>query len=195
MPQDNELSTLSLRLQAHRPQKRLWRRLVPRAAVAVMLAQDARGPQVLMIRRAERDGDPWSGHMAFPGGRMDRADASAFHCALREVQEEIGVALDSAGRYVGRLSDLSAGGHNRRLPMVVTPFVFQVDTSLAFLPNHEVAETVWVPLAFLRDATQRQRMQWQFAGRTWDLPCYWYEGRRIWGLSLQMLDELLPLCR
>ena len=62
-----------------------------------------------------------------------------------------------------------------------------------FTPNHEVAEVVWVPLEFLLDTDNQQEMTWHFGGARIPMPCYLYEGRRIWGLSLMMLGELMDL--
>ncbi len=188
------LDDIAAQLAAFRPQKHLERRQLSRAAVALMLADGPEGAQLLMMRRAERAHDPWSGHMGFPGGRMDRAaDAHIFDCALRETREEIGVDLAHAGQYLGRLSDLQASGQGRLLPMIITPFVFRVPAELPMSPNHEVAELVWVPLSLFTDRSRRESMQWQYEGRDWTLPCYFFEGRRIWGLSLQMIDELLEM--
>jgi hypothetical protein len=62
-----------------------------------------------------------------------------------------------------------------------------------FTLNHEVAEVVWVPLEFLSDVGNREEMIWNYKGARIPVPCYRYEGRCIWGLSLMMLDELLDL--
>jgi hypothetical protein len=77
--------------------------------------------------------------------------------------------------------------------MAVTPFVFRLNREVRFDPNYEVAEVVWVPLEFLLEPSNRQEMEWTFRGMKINLPCYFYEGRRIWGLSLNMLDELMGL--
>lgn len=188
------LKELTERLATFQPRKHLQRRQLSRAAVSLMIAEGEAGPEVLMIRRAERARDPWSGHMGFPGGRMDIGeDAHVYDCALRETREEIGVDLAEWGEPLGRLSDLQATGHGRLLSMIITPFVFRVPRQLSLEANHEVAEVVWVPLSLFADTARREHMQWQFEGRDWTLPCYFFEGHRIWGLSLQMLDELMAL--
>jgi len=146
-----------------------------------------------MIKRAEREGDPWSGHMAFPGGRKDPGDAHGFACAVRETEEEIGLTLLPEDTCIGRLSEINAMSRMRGFGMAVTPFVFKLDRDVAFTPNHEVAEVVWVPLEFLLETDNREQMEWQYKGMKIKLPCYFYEGRRIWGLSLSMLDELMAL--
>ena len=148
-----------------------------------------------MIKRADREGDPWSGHMAFPGGRAETADSNNLHTARRETWEEIGLDTDIHTEYLGRLSDILSRPHSGRKPMVITPYVFTINQVPDLNINHEVAEVIWVPLAFLADKDNRQRMQWQAKKITMNLTCYFYQQRRIWGLSLVMLDELVGLVR
>ncbi len=173
--------------------KRWWRRWVRRSAVAIILREHDGQAEVLMIKRAEREGDPWSGHMAFPGGRMEGDDVHGLATATRETREEVGIELDLCGTAIGRLSDIRATAHSRRRVMVVTPYVFTVEKTPAVELNHEVAEVVWVPLTFLADRANTETMLWQRRGIKLSLPCYLYRGYRIWGLSLLMLDELLGL--
>ena len=187
------LQLIENRLDEHNPSKQLLRRLKKRSAVAMVLSVRDGQLHILMIKRAEREGDPWSGHMAFPGGRMDPVDANAFAAAVRETQEEVGLTLQSNEEYIGRLSDLSARPRFRTLGMTVTPFVFRLDREVEFEPNYEVAEVVWVPLEFLLDIGNREEMTWNYKKMKIRVPCYQYEGRTIWGLSLMMLDEMLDL--
>lgn len=181
-------------LDAHRPRRKLLRRVWARSAVALFLHEcPDEGLAVLMIRRADREGDPWSGHMAFPGGRKDKADRNTLATALRETEEEVGLRADGVSRLLGRLSDIATHARLRHGPMVITPYVFSLPERFPLQPNHEVAETVWVPLAFLADRANREKMRWAPNGVPLELPCYLFGGRRIWGLSLMMLDELLEV--
>ena len=93
-----------------------------RAAVAMSLRLGLRGPELLMIQRAVRAGDPWSGHMGFPGGRRDATDGSDIACAKRETHEEIGVDLDVYGQLICQLSDLSVIPTIGHLIKGLTPF-------------------------------------------------------------------------
>jgi 8-oxo-dGTP pyrophosphatase MutT (NUDIX family) len=146
-----------------------------------------------MIRRAEREGDPWSGQMAFPGGRLEPDDETALDAARRETAEETGLHLGTGEPCIGRLSELSAVNRRFRGGLIVSPYVFRLERRVNFHPNEEVAEVVWVPLEFLLDTDNREEMVWERGGVKLRLPCYFYEGRRIWGLSLQMLDELMDI--
>src|SRR5690606_14765846 len=115
----------------------------PRAAVAAILRETERGPEVLFIRRAENERDPWSGHMAFPGGRLEPNDPSLVHTAVRETAEEVGLDLDAHGELLARLDDVPT--HTTSL--VVRPFVWAVRETPRLVPNYEVDEVHWVDLA------------------------------------------------
>ena len=164
-----------------------------RSAVAMILQVREGELHILMIKRAEREGDPWSGHMAFPGGRMDKGDANGIAVAVRETEEEVGLTLAPDSECIGRLSDLNARPHKGTFGMAISPYVFRLDRDVDFVPNYEVAETIWVPLEFLTDTGNRQEMVWEYRGVEVPVPCYRYNGRQIWGLSLMMLEELLDL--
>jgi len=179
-------------LEAHRPRRKFVRRWLARSAVGLYLSdQHDEGVSVLMIKRADREGDPWSGHMAFPGGRKDPGDASTLATAKRETSEEVGFEPDAHGRLLGRLSDIATQPRLRGSAMIITPYVFRLDALPELVTNHEVADVVWVPLGFLADRGNRQKMRWSPNGIPIELPCYLYREKRIWGLSLMMLDELL----
>jgi 8-oxo-dGTP pyrophosphatase MutT (NUDIX family) len=146
-----------------------------------------------MIQRAVREGDPWSGHMGFPGGRKDATDVTDVACAKRETREEISFDLDTHGEFVCQLSDVNTGWRADRPEMLVAPFIFRVDSTPSFELNHEVDDTVWVPLNFLLDDANRGRHQWDWRGEVLESDAFTYDGRLIWGLSLMMIDELLEI--
>lgn len=164
-----------------------------RAAVAISLRLGVSGPEMLMIQRAVREGDPWSGHMGFPGGRKDASDATDVACAKRETREEIGFDLDTYGELICQLSDVNTGWRADRPEMLVAPFIFKVDSTPDFELNHEVDDTLWVPLSFLLDDANRSRHQWDWRGEVLESDAFTYDNRLIWGLSLMMIDELLEI--
>jgi 8-oxo-dGTP pyrophosphatase MutT (NUDIX family) len=166
---------------------------VRRAAVAAVLCPDEGGVELLFIHRAEDSRDPWSGHMAFPGGRVEAGDADAIAGAIRETREEVGLDLERHGDYLGRLDDVRAIGRGRPMALVITPFVYAVAARPELEPNHEVAEILWVPVEFLRDRSNRETMEYRRAGLELELPCYRYREHLIWGMTLGMVDELLSL--
>ncbi|MGN8197187.1 NUDIX hydrolase [Salinisphaera sp. RV14] len=187
----HELAPLIARLQRHRARRNPLRRRLKRAAVAALLRDSRQGVEVLVVERAHRPGDPWSGDMALPGGRIEAVDeASASRAACRETAEEIGVAIDrSLG--IGRLRDQLTLDHRRRRPMVISPFVYRWPRDATITPNAEIADWTWVPLAWLDEPANRGQFTWRVRGVPKSMPCYdCGDGRRIWGLTLRMLDEL-----
>jgi 8-oxo-dGTP pyrophosphatase MutT (NUDIX family) len=119
------------------------------ASVALIFRPEESGLELLVIKRAARAGDPWSGQMAFPGGKIDSTDKDARSAAKREVFEEVGFALDESV-YVGRLDDTVA-----RVPdipsVVLSAFVYHVPSPILLTLNEEVAEVLWVPLSRFTD--------------------------------------------
>ena len=184
---------LETRLQGFAKQEAGFEPRAGRAAVAIMVREGSDATEMLMIRRATREGDPWSGHMGFPGGRRDPEDASNFSCALRETREEIGVDLSQWGTPLGELSDVNTGWRKDRPEMLVTPFIFQVGELPALTPNYEVDDVVWVPLHFLMNEANREPLEWDWKGKKMETDSYLYDSYRIWGLSLMMIDEMTGL--
>lgn len=174
-------------------------RLVPaaawmqRAAVAAVLRHQQERPELLFIRRAQKIGDPWSGHMAFPGGREEHVDVDSRATAERETHEELSLDLGERAKLMGRMSDILATAGGRHLPLVITPWVYGVEGDPRLSPNEEVDEALWVPLSYFRDIRNREYFDYDIAGMRLRLPCYHYEGRTIWGLTLKMVDELLDI--
>ena len=184
---------LETRLQGFAKQEAGFEPRSGRASVAIMVREGSEATEMLMIRRATREGDPWSGHMGFPGGRRDPEDASNFSCALRETREEIGVDLSQWGTPLGELSDVNTGWRKDRPEMLVTPFIFQVGELPALTPNYEVDDVVWVPLHFLMNEANREPLEWDWKGKKMETDSYLYDSYRIWGLSLMMIDEMTGL--
>lgn len=166
-----------------------------RAAVAIVVRDSENGPQVLLIRRAEHPYDPWSGHMAFPGGREDEHDESLLATAIRETREELALDLRTAGRPLGQLAPLPAMARGRPVEMTIVPFVFELAVDVELTYNHEVAEAVWVPLDPLLHGRLRTTVAVDREGDLMQLPAHDVGGRIVWGLTYRMLDSLLELLR
>ena len=188
-------------LSRHRPKKVFSRRWSLRSAVALVLDSDASGDAaLLLIKRAQREGDPWSGHMAFPGGRKDDDDRNGLATAVREMHEEVGFDIGAAparqiekGRLIGRLSDVRTTRRVIPVPMVVSPYVFSVAQRPPLSANEEVADTLWIPLSFFCNRDNRSKMELDYGGKLLTMPCYHFRGEVIWGLTLSILDELSGL--
>jgi 8-oxo-dGTP pyrophosphatase MutT (NUDIX family) len=180
-------------IERHQPKQLPRSKEFKVAAVAAIVHGGPDGVSLLFIHRAEDPEDPWSGHMAFPGGRVSDADGSPRSAAVRETREEVGLDLETAGSYLGRLSDVAAVGRGRPLSLVIEPFVYAIDHRPRLEPNHEVADIVWVPLDFLLDRSNRSTVPWQHGGVSLQLPCYRYRDHVIWGLTFGMVDEIVTL--
>src|SRR5215217_9092199 len=120
------------------------------AAVACMLRERAKGLELFVIKRAEKAGDPWSGHMALPGGRREPGDESVYDTARRETLEEVGIDLDE-GRFLGRLDDLDSRPRTMPGQLVVSTVVVAIETEPGPLDPCKVVEAFWVPVDRLVD--------------------------------------------
>jgi 8-oxo-dGTP pyrophosphatase MutT (NUDIX family) len=160
-----------------------------RAAVTLLLAPDDDGAvSSLFVLRAARDGDPWSGHVALPGGRSEPSDLDLLDTARRETREETCVEV-TRDQFVGRLSEI----HPRsvHLPSIgVTPFVAWLPRRPEVRENHELAGHLWVPLHALRAAENRSTLvRPKPVERVF--PTIEYAGAVIWGLTLAIVDEFV----
>ena len=181
-------STLAVRpgavVESEQPIRRAAVALVLRAGLDDML-------ELLFIKRADYAGDPWSGHIAFPGGRHEPADRSLEDTAVRETREELALDLRVDGRVLGTLDDL----HPRSAslpPIVVRPYVAVTRRQVTLVPSREVALAFWVPLATLQapDATVESTIELQ-NGVRWQVPSFVHEGHTIWGMTERILRKLL----
>lgn len=116
------------------------------AAVAMVLRPAGGGLEALFIERTRNEADPWSGQMALPGGMVETDDTGARGAAERETLEEVGIDLTEA-LFVGRLDDMQGRHRAHRSGIVVSGFVFFDEHGQEAVPNYEVADVVWEPLA------------------------------------------------
>lgn len=162
------------------------------AAVACIL-RNPEALEVLLIRRTEVPGDPWSGHMAFPGGRMEPGDPDLLATAVRETREEVGIDLETSAELLGHLDDLQAMAKGQPVDLIIRPFVFWLDHPSLLTPNDEVAEALWSPLDPLVQGKADTTRPYPFRGQTLDLPAYAVGPHIVWGLTYRMLRSLFAL--
>lgn len=190
------LALVADRLRSREAEPIEGERVSSRAAVAAVLRERSRGaPEVLLIRRAEKPGDPWSGHMAFPGGKREPTDRDLEHTARRETFEEIGLALDVHGELLGRLDDVPAYARGQLTGMVVTPTVWHLRETPVLTPNLEVSEIHWAPLSTLMSGELDTTIDYPWQGQTLRLPGYRVGERVVWGLTHRMLAILFERIR
>jgi 8-oxo-dGTP pyrophosphatase MutT (NUDIX family) len=156
-----------------------------RAAVALLLRERERGLEIFVIKRAEKGDDPWSGHMALPGGREEPEDENPYETARRETLEEVGMDIVE-GCLLGHLDDLGPRAAGRSL--VVSTVVVALDVEAGRLDSREVEEAMWVPVEELVDSPVEIS---DFPG---EWPAYTYRDRYvIWGLTHRILMHLWKL--
>lgn len=167
------------------------------AAVAAIVRAAGEDTEMLFIRRSESPNDPWSGHMAFPGGRQDPGDEDLFATAVRETLEEIGLDLRAIARPLGQLDEIDAIARGRRAGLIVRPYVFEIAAGARFEPtrNYEVAEVVWAPLGPLARGESKSSVRYQRDGYDVEMPAYDVGGRAVWGLTYHMLLSLFERLR
>ena len=177
-------------LAAHAPQE-VEDPARPRAAVAVVLRDATPGPELLLIERAKHPEDPWSGHMAFPGGRVDPGDPHAQAAAERETLEEVGLSLARA-ELLGRLDDIEGRHAGRTLSLVISAHVFHHAEPGALSLNHEVESALWVPVSRLVDPAFRVAYPTPYG----DYPGILVgepERHVVWGLTYRFLEIFLAI--
>ena len=186
----NTLATVRRALRDHRPQVADAPDASP-AAVALVLLEGPQGLEMLLIRRAERADDPWSGQIALPGGRYDVGDGDLFATAVRETREETGVDLSGAER-LGVLDDLYPRTPILP-PVVVRPFVFGLAQRAALVPSDEVQRAFWLPLRRLSEPGVRREVTLTLRGTVRTFPAYLVDDDLIWGMTERILTPFVDL--
>lgn len=160
------------------------------AAVA-MIIRATTPLEMLLIKRATYEGDPWSGHMALPGGRWEPNDAGLLETSIRETLEETGIDLGAVGTPLGRLPDVNPA--SPRLPILrIAPFVFGVPYDAGIVtPNHEVETAHWIPIDRLRDPETSTEVRIHFSGFSKTFPSYAVGDEHVWGLTHRILTAFL----
>jgi 8-oxo-dGTP pyrophosphatase MutT (NUDIX family) len=165
-----------------------------RASVALVVRPALSDVELLLIKRATIAGDPWSGHMALPGGRWSPGDETSLSTAVRETREEVGLDLTGAGHLLGRLDDVEP--RSGAPLVVVSPFVFAVADGALLRPNHEVALAIWVPLAELADPrSATEHLHALEGGAPLRFPAIGYQDHVIWGITHRILAQFLDIAR
>ncbi len=160
------------------------------AAVALVLREGQGDLEALFIRRAEHEADPWSGDLAFPGGRIDPIDADGRAAAERETLEEVGLDLSNA-RPIGRISDVLGFAESIR----VSAYVYAIAGDPRLTPNYEVREAFWSPLSHSDDPTRQEMRDFTYMDNTSAMPTVrLLEDPRapvLWGITYKFMDDFM----
>jgi 8-oxo-dGTP pyrophosphatase MutT (NUDIX family) len=156
----------------------------PRAA-AVLVPIVLRAALTVLLTQRSHDVPSHPGQISFPGGKVEPQDASPLACALREAQEEIGLAADRV-EPLGYLDSYRTG-----TGFQITPVVAFVRPGFQpVLDPREVLEVFEVPLGFLMDEANHQKASREWRGRQRSFYAMPYEGRYIWGATAGMLKNM-----
>ena len=184
------IATITTAIAAHQPFRAKLGTDTRQAAVAIILcapSSDSKQIDIGFILRAKRDGDPWSGQMAFPGGHLDDTDDDLKMAAMRETTEEISVDL-SLATYLGSLDQQQAQPRGRTLDMVIEPHVFWLPAVPSSDPNYEVAEVVWTSLGGLMSNSKHDTQQLTLGDTPTIFNGYRLEqGHFVWGLTYRIV--------
>ena len=160
------------------------------ASVMICLRDGARGTEVLLCRRATRDGDPWSGHVGLPGGGVDPEDEHALAAAVRETREEVGFDPLVAGEVLGSLAPLRP----RTFPIVIAAYVARVDQPVEIALSDEIAQAWWTPFADL-ELVVADVPESPTRVSALRLPHADAQDVVLWGITYRLLDRLQHAAR
>lgn len=176
----------------------LWSRVArEHAAVAVVLRERDLGAELLLVRRAERAGDPWSGHVSLPGGLQEPSDRTIEDAACRETLEEVGLDLGRQARPLGRLaSEVSKTKRGMGL-LAIHPIVFALEgpADPVFVPSPEVQHAFWLPLEEAQSGRLDVIRPWRAFGFDLRMPAWRWEGEIVWGITHRIVSRLLARAR
>jgi 8-oxo-dGTP pyrophosphatase MutT (NUDIX family) len=158
-----------------------------RQAAVSMILKNREAPSILLIKRTEREGDPWSGQVAFPGGKVQEGDATLKDTAMRETKEEVGIDLRTRAEFLGYFTPLMT--HTGT--MEVVPSAFLLTDEVEVRPNEEVASSRWVKLDRLLSGRAKSTYRLELGGEVREMPAMLVDDYVVWGLTHRIISTLL----
>lgn len=190
---DPRIAALSAALEDHAPARGPEDPALAQAAVLLMV-RPTDTLELLLIRRAEKEGDPWSGHMALPGGRRESTDTDLLATALRETEEETRIRVPRE-TVLGGLDELRPTAR-RRFPITIAPYVAAVPADTRAVPApSEVDAAIWVPLPHLASDEAVDEVLIELEEESFRFPALSYQDYVIWGLTHRILTDFMDIAR
>jgi 8-oxo-dGTP pyrophosphatase MutT (NUDIX family) len=162
---------------------------LPSAAVLMLLRPEGNSLEALLVKRKVSEGDPWSGHMAFPGGRSSKTDSSIEETVTREAFEETGIRAGEDYEIIGTLDQVVPGN----ISIKVTPFVaFAIKDVSVRIDGNEIVEYFWIPIAFFANKGNSSTYKLLRFGKSYEVPSFAYMGKHIvWGMTLRIIENFI----
>lgn len=190
---ENTIEELEKLLKSRPPAKIEDRDDFVHAAVMMILGESPEGLSMLFIKRRESDIDAFSGHMAFPGGKMKEGDESKLAAAIRETHEEVGVDLYASGRVIGELDDINPN-NPRANNFIVTPYLSVLREEVPIIPNlYEVEAALWIPVGHLLDDKNFAVRMRERNGKLVEDYVYSFGKYIIWGMTGRILHGFFSI--
>lgn len=152
------------------------------AAVVILLRSNDKNIEVLLVKRAIKITDPWSGQIALPGGKRNSNDENLKNTAMRETLEETGIDLRIYCRFLGTMKSFRSV---QKPEMKIVPFVFFQEKNQKIKLNDELVEYFWISLKDIQmneDVIEFQSKEY---------PAFNIHQNKIWGLTFRILQKLL----
>lgn len=160
------------------------------ASVMMVMRDTSVGVDMLFIKRPDHPNDTFSGHIAFPGGKMSNEDSDLLETAIRETREEVGIDIRESGRIIGKLDDTKPS--NRRADfIIVTPYVSMLTQEVEIVPNEEVDEYMWIPVEHLLDENNMRIRTKIRDDRYIEDYVFSYDKYIIWGMTGRVLRKFI----
>ncbi|UCE96524.1 MAG: CoA pyrophosphatase [Candidatus Bathyarchaeota archaeon] len=154
------------------------------AAVALLLKPASEGFKTLFVRRVENPLDPWSGQIAFPGGKRSLTDQNIKQTVIRETLEETNINLVHGCRFLGMLDTMKS---TLRPELLVAPFIILLEREPSIILNNELKGYSWVSIKRLQKCKGTAKFPFG------EVNAYLFDGKVIWGLTYRICEKFLPI--
>jgi 8-oxo-dGTP pyrophosphatase MutT (NUDIX family) len=155
------------------------------AAVAILVKEWEDDLELFLVKRAEVEGDPWSGDMAFPGGKRSPEDKNIYQTAKRELWEETGIDL----KEIEPIGVMPSEYSSVKSQMTVQPIIFHFENMSNINLSHELQSYIWAPLKRLETTRTRGIV------KGLKVPIFKFKDETIWGLTFRMLNRIIEILK